>query len=67
VFEALHRASPWFGMAEIVGYLDQHPAVAALNGHRRGVNWYRHYQGELRTFGRAAVAPVCAPPVPSAR
>jgi spore coat polysaccharide biosynthesis protein SpsF len=51
VFEALHGATP-FSLAEILRFLDAHPAVFALNQRYAGVNWYRHHLGELRTVSR---------------
>jgi len=53
VFDALSPTDPPFGVAEIVRYLDTHPAVAAVNARHRGVNWYRHHLAELRTVTAA--------------
>ena len=49
LFDALHPRNPAFGVADIVRYLDDHPEVRAINARYRGVNWYRHHLGELRT------------------
>jgi spore coat polysaccharide biosynthesis protein SpsF len=53
LFDALHPSDPLFRVADVVQYLDTHPAVAALNASRRGVNWYRHHLAELRTITAA--------------
>ena len=53
VYEALHPVNPAFGVADIVRYLDEHPEVRDLNAAYRGVNWYRHHLGELRTVSSA--------------
>jgi spore coat polysaccharide biosynthesis protein SpsF len=53
VFDALYAHNPRFGVADVVRYLDDHPAVAALNACHRGVNWYRHHLAELRTVTAA--------------
>ena len=40
VFDALARPDgPPFSVADIVSFLDDHPAVRLLNAHRFGVNW----------------------------
>jgi len=49
LFDALHPRNPAFGVGDIVRYLDEHPEVRELNARYRGVNWYRHHLGELRT------------------
>lgn len=49
VFNALSPRAPAFGVADVVQYLDTHPAVAALNARHHGVNWYRRHLAELRT------------------
>ena len=49
VYDALRPAGPAFGVADIVRWLDAHPEVAGLNARYRGVNWYRHHLGELKT------------------
>lgn len=49
VFDALHPGDPAFGVGDVVRFLDAHPEVSALNARYRGVNWYRHHLGELRT------------------
>lgn len=51
VFESLHGPTP-FSLAQILEFLDVHPAVFALNQRWAGVNWYRHHLGELRTVSR---------------
>jgi spore coat polysaccharide biosynthesis protein SpsF len=52
VFDALWSAArPNFSVDEIVAFLDAHPEVLATNASRRGVNWYRLHEGELRTVG----------------
>ncbi len=53
VFDALSPTNPWFGVADVVRYLDDHPDVATLNARHRGVNWYRHHLAELRTVTAA--------------
>jgi spore coat polysaccharide biosynthesis protein SpsF len=40
VFDGLHGIDPWFGAAAVAQFLDEHPEIAALNAHRRGVSWY---------------------------
>jgi spore coat polysaccharide biosynthesis protein SpsF len=53
----LSRRDPWFGVARAVDWLDRHPRIAALNARYRGVNWYRHHLGSLRTVGTADTRP----------
>lgn len=53
VYDGLSASDPWFGVDDVVRYLDGHPAVAALNARHRGVNWYRHHLAELRTVTAA--------------
>lgn len=53
VFDALFPENPWFGVRDVVRYLNEHPDVAALNERHRGVNWYRHHLAELRTVTAA--------------
>jgi spore coat polysaccharide biosynthesis protein SpsF len=52
VFAALHGGPRPFSLAEILRFVEEHPAVFALNQRYAGVNWYRHHLGELRTVGR---------------
>jgi len=49
VYEALQPRHPDFGVRDVTHFLDQHPAIRDLNARYRGVNWYRHHLGELRT------------------
>jgi spore coat polysaccharide biosynthesis protein SpsF len=56
VVQAIHdalwtAAHPIFHVGEIVSFLDAHREVLAMNAARRGTNWYRLHQGELRTVG----------------
>lgn len=53
VFDALYLGDASFGIDTIVAWLDAHPEVAAINARYRGVNWYRHNLGELRTVSPA--------------
>jgi spore coat polysaccharide biosynthesis protein SpsF len=51
VFEALYDATqPVFGAAQIVDFLDRHPAVHALNQRWLGACWQLAHQAELRHF-----------------
>jgi spore coat polysaccharide biosynthesis protein SpsF len=50
VFDALHPSDPMFGVDDVVGYLDAHPRVAALNAKHRGTSWYQRHAGELWTL-----------------
>ncbi|MFI5180659.1 MAG: cytidylyltransferase domain-containing protein [Thermoanaerobaculia bacterium] len=52
VYEALWPSNPSFGTEDVVDLLERLPDVAARNARYRGVNWYRHHLGELRTVGR---------------
>jgi len=51
VFDALYPADPCFSIDDIVYFLDAHPEIAQINEAYRGVNWYRHHLGALRTVG----------------
>ena len=53
VYDALHPVNPAFGVADIVRFLDEHADVREVNARYRGVNWYRHHLGELRTVSSA--------------
>lgn len=44
VHEALSPEHPQYGLEEIVDFLDEHPAVAAINARHRGVHWYTRPQ-----------------------
>ncbi len=50
VYGALFAGGRVFGLEEILGLLDECPAIHALNAHYAGVNWYRHHLGELETI-----------------
>jgi spore coat polysaccharide biosynthesis protein SpsF len=55
VYDALASGSRRvFSVADIVAYLDAHPAVRAKNAMHRGVSWYRLHPGELRTIPEGA-------------
>lgn len=41
---------------DYVAHLDDHPELVAINAAYRGVNWYRHHLGDLRTVGTADTA-----------
>ncbi len=50
LYDALHTENGRpFGIDAILGYLEEHPSVAAVNAKYAGVNWYRHHLDELRT------------------
>ncbi len=49
VYDGLYKVNPAFGIADILGFLEAHPEVSAINAHLAGVNWYRHHLGDLRT------------------
>jgi spore coat polysaccharide biosynthesis protein SpsF len=49
VYEALYARDRHFSLEDILGYLADHPEVAAINADYAGVNWYRHHLDELRT------------------
>ncbi len=54
VFDSLWTpARPFFSVAEIAGFLDEHPEVRRMNENRFGASWYRVHASELRTSGRA--------------
>jgi spore coat polysaccharide biosynthesis protein SpsF len=48
VYDALGPGSDW-GVDEVLGLLDAHPEIAAINAAHAGVNWYRHHLDELTT------------------
>ena len=53
VYDALWTPErPVFPMGEILAYVEQNPAVAALNARYAGENWYRHHLDELTTIHR---------------
>ena len=53
VYQGLYSEErPVFSLGEILGFLDRHPEVAALNSRYAGVNWYRHHLDELTTIRR---------------
>jgi spore coat polysaccharide biosynthesis protein SpsF len=63
VFRTLRRPDrPVFGLDDILGLLDSHPEVYALNARYAGVNWYRHHLGELRTVSPRESRPSPEPP-----
>lgn len=53
IYEALASRHRRFRLAEILELLDQHPEIAQVNAMHRGVNWYRHCLGELKTITAA--------------
>ena len=61
VFDSLYPFDPCFGMEDVVLWLDAHPETARLNAAYRGVNWYRHHLGALRTVGAADTREVSGP------
>jgi len=51
VYQGLYSTEhPVFPLGEILGFLERHPEVAALNSRYAGVNWYRHHLDELTTI-----------------
>lgn len=50
VYEALWSRSRVFTLADILSFLDRNPKVAELNARHRGVSWYRHHPGQLKTL-----------------
>ncbi|HTP25302.1 MAG TPA: glycosyltransferase family protein [Anaeromyxobacteraceae bacterium] len=60
VYDALYTPErPIFSLREILSLLEANPAIAELNAAYRGVNWYHHHLGELRTIdpGQTRAAP----------
>lgn len=49
VYDTLHPSNPAFGLNDILQLLAQQPAIAQLNAHLAGVNWYRNHLDELNT------------------
>lgn len=49
VYDALYPTNPGFGLADILHLLAVRPAIARLNAHLAGVNWYRNHLDELAT------------------
>ncbi|MEZ4516558.1 MAG: acylneuraminate cytidylyltransferase [Chloroflexota bacterium] len=49
IYDALYSPDRHFSLEDILGYLDEHPEVAAINADLAGVNWYRLHLSELRT------------------
>lgn len=53
VYDALStNSSQVFGLDDILGFLETHPEVRALNSQLRGINWYRQHLNELSTISR---------------
>jgi len=53
IYEALAPLNPRFGLGEILALLNRRPELAELNAKYRGVNWYRHCLGDLKTITAA--------------
>ncbi len=54
VYDALWRpGAATFGVDDVLALLDERPAIAALNAHLAGVNWYREHLDALRTVSAA--------------
>jgi spore coat polysaccharide biosynthesis protein SpsF len=47
--ELWSAARPMFSIQDVLNLLAARPGIAAINARYRGVNWYRHHLGELRT------------------
>jgi len=47
--ELWSAARPLFSLQDVLSLLAARPDLAAINARYRGVNWYRHHLGELRT------------------
>ncbi|HXQ29145.1 MAG TPA: glycosyltransferase family protein [Gemmatimonadales bacterium] len=60
VFDGLHGTTPWFGVADVVRFLDEHPEIAALNAHRRGDSWYARTSPEPHAIPGALAQAVSA-------
>ncbi|NOT09135.1 MAG: glycosyltransferase family protein [Gemmatimonadales bacterium] len=54
IHAALHLRNPRFGVDDIVEFLEAHPDIARRNARYRGVSWYRHHPGVLRTVPPSA-------------
>ena len=53
VYDALCTVSqPLFSLGEILELLEERPELLAINARHRGVSWYRHHLGDLRTLPR---------------
>lgn len=50
VYENLYPLKRYFSLNDILGLLSSNPALRSINASYCGVNWYRHYPGELRTI-----------------
>jgi spore coat polysaccharide biosynthesis protein SpsF len=58
IYDALWAEErPIFTLRQMLAFLDGHPELAALNARYRGVNWYRHCLGQLRTITRRDTRP----------
>lgn len=51
--ELWNERSPIFSLNDILTLLEKKPELAAINARYAGVNWYRHYAGELKTVSSA--------------
>ncbi len=50
VYSELYKDNHLFDIQEILGLLDAHPEIFAINSKFAGVNWYRNHLGELKTI-----------------
>lgn len=50
LYNGLSAENPFFGIEDILAFLDKNPAAFRLNEKYAGVNWYRHHINELRTI-----------------
>lgn len=50
VYEGLHNQNPFFGIGDILAFLERRPDVMALNESYRGINWYRNFFSQIKTL-----------------
>jgi len=52
VFGSLYTEGEVFHMEDVLRLLKEHPEIKKINQKYAGINWYRHFEGELKTVRR---------------